>query len=188
MKEKFLNHQDMYKYEDMIDLPHPVSRTHPQMPVKDRAAQFAPFAALAGHYDAVKETARLTDDRIELDEYCKAALDRKLTKLREGLGMGAEETVAITYFVPDVLKEGGSYVTVTGCVKKIDEYERILLFRDGTRIPVDEIIAIKVVEEKHGRKDNNQISTGFHKRKAMVSPLLPLQRICVNFDCLVCSF
>ncbi len=147
MKEKFLNHQDMYKYEDMIDLPHPVSRTHPQMPVKDRAAQFAPFAALAGHYDAVKETARLTDDRIELDEYCKAALDRKLTKLREGLGMGAEETVAITYFVPDVLKEGGSYVTVTGCVKKIDEYERILLFRDGTRIPVDEIIAIKVVEE-----------------------------------------
>lgn len=141
MKEKFLNHQDMYKYEDMIDLPHPVSRLHPQMPVKDRAAQFAPFAALAGHYDAVKETARLTADRIELDESCKAALDGKLKKIREGLG--TKETVTITYFVPDVQKEGGSYVTVTGWVKKIDEYERVLVLSDGTRIPVDEVTSIE---------------------------------------------
>ena len=149
MKEKFLNHQEIYKYKDMIDLPRPVSRTHPQMSVKVRAAQFAPFAALNGHYEAVRETERITQERIELDEYCKAALDGKLKKLREGLG--TKETVTITYFVPDVLKKDGSYVTVTGCVKKIDEYERILILSDGTRIPVDEVTAIEDFTMKSGR-------------------------------------
>lgn len=146
MKEKFLDHEDMYKYKDMIDLPHPVSRIHPQMPVGDRAAQFAPFAALTGHHEAVKETARITDERIELDEYCKAALDGKLKKIREGLG--TERNVMVIYFVPDIYKAGGSYVTVTGCVKKIDEYERILILSDGTRIPIDEMTAIEDLTEE----------------------------------------
>lgn len=136
---KFLDNRGLDKYKDMIDLPHHVSTAHPQMPVPDRAAQFAPFAALSGHHEAVKETARLTDKRIELDEYCKAALDRKLKEIWQS---GSKKTVSITYFVPDVQKAGGSYVTAAGCVKKIDEYGRNLVLDDGTKIQIDEIIKI----------------------------------------------
>lgn len=110
------------------------------MPVKDRAAQFAPFAALTGHYEAVKETQRLTEERIELDEYCKASLERKLKEIREQ--SDTEPAVSVTYFVPDARKEGGAYVTAEGRVKKIDEYERVLVFTDGRRVMVDEIIEI----------------------------------------------
>lgn len=135
-----MNQEESYKYRDMLDLPHHVSRTHPPMPVQDRAAQFAPFAALTGHHEAVKETARLTDERIELDEYCKAVIDGKLQKIQEQLS--TEPAASVTYFVPDAKKEGGSYETVAGCVKKVDEYQRILILTDGTRIPIDEIIEI----------------------------------------------
>lgn len=136
----FMNQEEGSKYKDMLDLPHHVSKTHPPMPVQDRAAQFAPFAALTGHQEAVKETARLTGERIELDEYCKAMIDRKLQKIREQLSK--EPIVSVEYFVPDMKKTGGSYETVAGCVKKIDEYHRILILTDGRKIPIDEIIDI----------------------------------------------
>ena len=140
-KNRFLNNYEFYRYQDMIELPHHVSKTHARMPVQDRAAQFAPFAALTGHHEAVKETARLTDERIELDEYCKAGLDRKLREIRECLE--SEPRVSVTYFLPDSYKAGGSYVTAEGYVKKIDEYEGLLLMEDGTRIRVEDIIELE---------------------------------------------
>ena len=118
------------------------------MPVKDRAVQFAPFAALSGHYEAVRETARLTEDRIELDENCKAILDGKLQNIYEHLD--TEPALSVTYFVPDPKKSGGAYVTVSGCVKKIREYERMLILTDGTEIPIDEIIDIDEIVDNDG--------------------------------------
>lgn len=138
----FMNTGDMHRYDDIIMLPRHVSKTHPPMPAADRAAQFAPFAALTGHYDAVKETARLTEERVELDESCKAVLDGKLQDIRRRLG--EEPAVTVTYFVPDERKSGGSYETAAGCVRKIDEYERVLVLTDGTRIPVSELLEIEL--------------------------------------------
>lgn len=140
------NYDDRHKYDDIIDLPRHISKTHPQMPTADRAAQFAPFAALTGHGEAVKETARLTKERIELDENCKAAINRQLQGLKEQ--PDREPAVSITYFVPDVKKSGGDYVTVTGCVKRIDENKRQVILTDGTRIPVDEIIEIETPDDE----------------------------------------
>ena len=101
-----------HRYDDIIDLPHPTSKKHPRMPVRDRAAIFSPFAALAGHGAAIAETARLTQRRIELDEDGKALLDERQRILEEAAASHPEVTV--TYFQPDAKKEGGRYVTVTG--------------------------------------------------------------------------
>ena len=125
------------QYNDIIDLPHHVSATRPRMSMIDRAAQFSPFAALTGYDAAIKETGRLTDARIELSEESRAALDRKQKLLLDNLS-GCPE-VSVTYFVPDERKSGGAYVTVTGQVKKVDEFERLLILTEGTKIPLDEI-------------------------------------------------
>lgn len=135
------NLKSTHQYDDIIHHPHHVSRTHPPMPVQDRAAQFAPFAALTGHHDAVKETARLTEKRVELDEDCKAILDGRLQDIQDR--SGGDLVVSITYFEPDLRKAGGAYVTLTGCVKKVDRYERAVILTDGTQIPIDEIIEIE---------------------------------------------
>lgn len=127
-------------YDDIINLPHHVSKKHPPMKAIDRAAQFSPFAALTGHDAAVKETARLTDKRVELDEYMKDYLSRKLQIIEDRLKDNPE--IEITYFQPDRKKKGGSYVTYTGTVKKIDQLELIIIMTDGTVIPIDEIISI----------------------------------------------
>jgi hypothetical protein len=128
-------------YDDIIHLPHHVSKTRPQMPILDRAAQFAPFAALSGYDAAIRETARLTDERLELDEHTKNALSDRLQIIAERIDERPE--ISITYFVPDKKKDGGAYVSAGGTVKKIDEYERIVLMVDGTAIPIDEIISIE---------------------------------------------
>ena len=96
-------------YDDIINLPHPVSKNHPQMPLRDRAAQFAPFAALTGHDAAIKETARLTDERLELSEEAIAQLNERINIIRNNIGI--EQKISITYFIPDEKKAGGSYVT-----------------------------------------------------------------------------
>ena len=127
-------------YEDIINLPHHVSPTRPRMSRADRAAQFSPFAALSGYGDAVKETARLTGQRIELDESAKAALDEKLRLLAEVIEDRPE--AVITYFLPDRRKAGGEYVTVSGTVKRADSVQRELVMTDGTRIPVEDILDI----------------------------------------------
>jgi len=126
------------KYADIIDLPHQKSGKRPHMPLEDRAAQFSPFAALTGYEDAVKETARLTDERIELDEYSKDVLNQKLNRIKNNIS----SRVSITYFVPDERKTGGAYVTVSGVVKKIKEHERLVVMESGEEIPVFEIIEI----------------------------------------------
>ena len=128
------NHQ----YDDIIDLPHHVSATRPRMSMIDRAAQFSPFAALTGYDAAIKETGRLTDERIELSEESRAVLDRKQQLLLDNLADHPD--VSVTYFLPDKRKAGGAYVTVTGRVKKVDDYQRLLLLSDGTKIPLDEIL------------------------------------------------
>lgn len=127
------NHQ----YDDIIDLPHHVSATQPQMLMIDRAAQFSPFAALTGYDAAIKETSRLTYERIELSEERRVVLDRKQHVLMGNLADRPE--VSVTYFVPDERKSGGAYITVTGRVKKVDEFERLLILIDGTQIPLHEI-------------------------------------------------
>lgn len=127
-------------YDDIINLPHHVSTTHPHMTAIDRAAQFSPFAALTGYDSAIKETARLTDERIGLDEYVKDDLSEKLQIIADRIKEHPE--IAITYFQPDVKKKGGAYVTVVSSAKKIDEYERVVVMTDGTAIPIDEMISI----------------------------------------------
>ena len=130
----------MSKYNEIIYLPHHVSKTRPQMPMSDRAAQFAPFAALTGYDAAIKETGRLTDERIELDVEALSALDMKYQLLMEALDEAPE--VTITYFQPDERKAGGKYVSAVGTVKKIDDFERRITMRDGTRIPMDDVLSI----------------------------------------------
>ena len=128
------------KYDKIMGLPHHVSKTRPQMPMSDRAAQFAPFAALTGYDSAIKETGRLTDERIELDVEALSALDMKYQLLMEALDEAPE--VTITYFQPDERKAGGKYVSAVGAVKKVDDFERRITMRDGTRIPMDDVLSI----------------------------------------------
>lgn len=127
----------MSEYDDIIDLPRPKSK-HEPMPMSDRAAQFSPFAALTGYGDAIDETARLTDARIELSEEERAELDYK----QQYLATLDSPTVTVTYFVPDERKSGGAYVTHTGVLKRVDEVERMVVFKDGLRVPLDEVVDI----------------------------------------------
>lgn len=129
------------QYEDIIQLPHHVSAKHPRMPLPDRATQFSPFAALTGHGEAIRETARLTDDFVELDEDRKMQIDEQLRLVRENLSQRPE--IEVTYFRPDEKKSGGAYVTIRGKVKKIDEYGRRILFMDGTALPMDRIYSME---------------------------------------------
>lgn len=126
------------EYEDIIALPHHVSASHPQMALADRAAQFSPFAALTGYEDAIDESARLTEEQIELDENAREELDEKLRQIRE-CGEAHPE-ITVTYFQKDARKDGGAYVTLTGRVKKIDEYARMISFMDGTVVRIENIL------------------------------------------------
>ena len=128
-------------YADIMNLSHPISPKHPPMSMLNRAAQFSPFAALTGYDAAVKETARLTDKKIALDEYAKSMLNEKLQMIAEHIDDLPE--VTFIYFVPDKKKSGGAYVSVTGTVKEIDEFERIVVLGDGTKIPILEIYEIE---------------------------------------------
>lgn len=127
-------------YNDIIELPHHVSPKRPQMSMSDRAAQFSPFAALVGYGDAIKETGRVIGKRKEMDEDTSNDLNMKLGILSEHLS--SEPCVSISYFKPDERKAGGEYIEVTGIVKKINIFERIITMQDGAIIPMDDIIAV----------------------------------------------
>ena len=129
------------KYDEIIGLPHHVSKTRPQMPMSDRAAQFSPFAALAGYDAAVKETGRLTDEKIELDEESLTSLNVRYQVHMDALAEGPE--VRITYFKPDERKAGGAYVTTVGAVRKIDDFEQMITMQDGTRIPMGDVLSLE---------------------------------------------
>lgn len=133
--------REEHRYDDIINLPHHVSTVHPAMSLHDRAAQFSPFMALTGYEEAVKETARLTEDRMELDENSKSVLDEKLRLVQEQAETHPEITVI--YFQADEKKTGGRYVETTGRIKKIDLYEREIILCEGTRIQVDEVVGIE---------------------------------------------
>lgn len=129
-------------YDDILHLPHPTSKRHPRMPIADRAAQFSPFAALTGHKAAIEETARVTDRRIELDEDAKEQLDQTLQLLLERIDEQPEITV--TWFSPDKKKAGGQYHTATGKLKRIDTQESRLILTDGTQIPLEDLLRIRI--------------------------------------------
>ena len=132
---------DTKKYDDIINLPHHVSTSHRRMSLLDRAAQFAPFAALAGYEEAVKETRRLTNKKRELDDSEKEKLDDRLQIIKDSLEI--HPIVEITFFVPDERKSGGAYITVSGYVKKLNTYSSTLIMGDDTQIPINEIMNIK---------------------------------------------
>ncbi len=127
----------MGKYDDIINLPHHVSRVHPPMPMENRAAQFAPFAALTGHAAAIEETGRVTSEKIELTDEEKMQLSRRLE-----YAMQQRAVVTITYFLPDALKQGGRYLSHRGMIKKIDPYDRELTLTDGKTLPLNTIYAV----------------------------------------------
>lgn len=128
-------------YFDIINLPHHVSRNHPQMPMEARAAQFAPFAALTGYDAVIHETARLTDNQVELEEYDNDRLNRIFSELMDSLEK--LPMVTVSYFKPDEHKAGGAYMTVSGKLKKIDTYEQIMKMEDGTVIPIGSIMDLQ---------------------------------------------
>ena len=129
----------MGNYDDIMNLKRPISK-HPKMSLYQRSAQFAPFAALTGYEGQVKETARLTDRRIELDEEMKLILDLKIQVIKEMLSDNPE--VEITYFIPDTRKDGGKYVTIINNVKKIDSYNEHIIMQNNLKIEIKEIINI----------------------------------------------
>ena len=132
---------ECHRYDDVINRQHPTSKKHPRMSRMNRAAQFAPFAALTGYEESIEETARLTDRRIELSEYEMEELNAKLNFIQEHIKERPE--VTITYFQPDERKEGGEYVTVTGRVRRIDEVNGVVVFEGETILDINTITDIK---------------------------------------------
>lgn len=128
------------RYDDILHLPHHVSSKREQMTMADRAAQFSPFAALTGHDAAIRETARLTDRKIELTEDALSDLDRSYRKLIDHPETGS--AVQITYFQPDERKTGGAYISSLGIVKKIDTAQRLIYMENKTIIPMDQVLKI----------------------------------------------
>ena len=126
------------KYDAILNLPHPVSKVHPPMPMQDRAAQFAPFAALTGYDAAIQETGRLTDDKIEPGESALSELNRKFQCLFEHLE--EQPQITFTYFQPDARKSGGSYSSVTSAVKKLDTFDRVILLQNGMKLSMENIL------------------------------------------------
>lgn len=133
------------KYDDMIHLPHHVSKARSQMPIKDRAAQFSPFAAVVGHQAAIKETERLTEEKADLDEMEKTLIDQELQIIEAQLPNPV--SVSITYFKPDLLKSGGCYVRIEGQVKKIDLYHKVLVLIDGTTLSIEALRQVSVISD-----------------------------------------
>ena len=127
-------------YDDIIHLPHHVSTVHPRMPLRDRAAQFSPFAALVGYEDIIDESARRTSSKRELDESEKAELDRRLAVIASHLAEKPE--IEVEYFIRDARKDGGEYVSKTGIAARILPVERKFVLADGTVIPIEDIAGI----------------------------------------------
>lgn len=135
------------KYSKLKNITRPQYPDLPPMSIEDRAAQFSPFAAVVGYDDAVEETARYTDSMVELSEDEVVLLNGALARLRETIG--EKPQIRVTYFVPDAKKDGGEYVSKTGIVKRIDEYENVLIFTDGDKVAVSSIIKVESVDTEN---------------------------------------
>lgn len=136
------NEKNIERYADIIDLPHHTSDKHPRMSAIARAAQFSPFAALTGYDAAIDETARLTDEKIELDEDSVNDINAKLQYIKDNIDDNPE--ITLEYFVPDEKKSGGAYLTLNDRVRIIDEYERSIVFVSGKRVMIDDIYRINL--------------------------------------------
>lgn len=130
----------MNKYDDIIDLPHHVSKTRKPMCLYNRAAQFAPFAALTGYDDAIEETARLTETKVELSDELKNDLNQKINFIKNNIKVHPE--ITIKYFVLDNKKSGGIYKSLTSIIKKVDDFNKCFIFADNTNVYFDDIISI----------------------------------------------
>ena len=128
------------EYKDIINLPRHISTKHPKMSLELRSAQFAPFSALVGYDEQIKETSKIIKKRKEINDELKAILDEKLQIIQKNVETNPQITV--TYFVPELNKDGGNYIEYTGNVKKIDNLKQKIIFEDGTEILVDDIIEI----------------------------------------------
>lgn len=128
-------------YEDILHLPHPVSKKHKPMPITDRAAQFSPFAALTGHGAAICETARITDSMIFLSEEEKQAISKTLC-----MALESNASLSITYFEPDAKKAGGSYQVFQGVLRRIDTVEKLLIFKGDEKLPIDWVVQAELTE------------------------------------------
>lgn len=142
MKEIIKLEDIKHKYDDIIDLPHHISKKYLQMKMENRAAQFAPFAALTGYGDEIKETARLTDKKIEIDEDLKNIINNKLQLIQSKIK--DKPSVNITYFIPDNKKSGGKYITINKCIKRIDNIYKQIFFTDKSCVNIDDIIEINI--------------------------------------------
>ena len=138
-------YKDSHRYDDIIELPHHQSKERPHMSLYDRAAQFAPFAALTGHEEAIEETARLTDEEVTLDETAIAVINDRIYEISQHLS--EKRMVSITYFRPDPNKEGGAYLTDVGSIKRVDEIKKMIVLDSGMEIKMEHIIAIEYVQE-----------------------------------------
>lgn len=132
---------EKFPYEDIVNLPPHISKKHPQPTMIDRAARFAPFAAITGYEEMVLEEARITEERIDLDEGTLSILNEKLNMIQEFID--EEPEVTITYFEPDKKKSGGAYIDITGTVKRIDEYEHLVIMTDGKKIRIEDIYGLE---------------------------------------------
>ena len=132
---------DIHDYDDIINLPHHVSKTHPHMSLADRAAQFSPFAALTGYEEAIKEAGRIVDEKIELSEEEKEEINRQLNYLNEHKKDNIQ--ITITYFLKDMKKNGGSYRQITSNLKRLDEIGKTILLADNTILRIDDIRKIQ---------------------------------------------
>ncbi len=128
------------KYDDIIDLPHPISAKHPRMGMTERAAQFSPFSALVGYEDAIGESGRLTQREVELDRDAREILNRQLSYLHDHPG----QRILLTYFRPDERKDGGSYVQTEGVVKKVDPLRQVLVLQTET-VPMGTILDLRII-------------------------------------------
>lgn len=138
------NKNNIHDYSDIINQPHHVSKVYPAMTMYERAAQFAPFAALTGHKDAIKETERLTTNKKILDENQIEIINQKLQLIITNIQLQPE--IKIVYFQKDLRKAGGKYIEKNGKVKKIDEYTKKMILVDGTRINIEDIYGIEIVK------------------------------------------
>ena len=132
---------EKFPYEDIVNLPPHISKRHPQPSMMDRAARFAPFAAITGYEEMVLEDARITEERIDLDEGTLSILNEKLNMIQEFID--EEPEIKITYFEPDKKKSGGAYIDITGTVKSIDEYECLVIMTDGKKIRIEDIYSLE---------------------------------------------
>lgn len=133
---------EQFPYEDIVNLPSHISKKYPQASIADRAARFSPFAAITGYEDMVQEAARVTKERIILDENIKRELDEKMNMILAHLEDGL--ILEITYYLPDSKKSGGDYVCSTGSIKRVDTHHRCIQMLDGKEIPIEDIFSIEI--------------------------------------------